>query len=70
MKRFESAERELQANQHREQVGTLSTRDVSDLIVSLDADDPKRPARAPRSRSRRWPRAPPSASPSPTSRRR
>ncbi|WP_227357037.1 protein kinase domain-containing protein [Haladaptatus salinisoli] len=46
MERFESSERELQASEHRERVGTLSTRDVSDLIVSLDADDPKRRASA------------------------
>ncbi|WP_458209494.1 protein kinase domain-containing protein [Haladaptatus sp. NG-SE-30] len=46
MGRFESDVRDLQARQQSEQSGTLSTRDVSNLFVSLDADDPKRRASA------------------------
>ncbi len=43
---FEPHDRDLQVRREREQVQTLSTRDVSDLVVSLDADDEKRRASA------------------------
>lgn len=46
MARFDSDEREVRVRQERERTSVHSTRNVSDLIVSLGADDAKRRASA------------------------
>ena len=39
MIRFEASDRDRLARRHREKVETLESREVSDLVMSLSADD-------------------------------